>query len=172
MYRTKSRTKKSNKYVGRVGQKLEPNVGRKVGQNNRTKISNQKSDKKFKKKLDKYIGKSSDKKSDKLMYSYFEKVHATIPKGIVSGFEFTVVQRNLKEWHERPSDACLRVLKESHKSRCEGYCVRNSVLMISHVTFRDCRVHIFSDNLSRNSCIQNVGQKVGQNNATQHKHAL
>ena len=31
-----------------------------------------------------------------------EKVHATSPKGIVSGFEFTVLQRNLKEWHERP----------------------------------------------------------------------
>ena len=39
------------------------------------------------------------------MYSYFEKVHATIPKGIVGGFEFTVIQRNLKEWHER---LCLR----------------------------------------------------------------
>ena len=32
--------------------------------------------------------------------------------------------------------------------------VRNTVLIISHVTFRDCRVHIFSDNLSRNSCIR------------------
>ena len=32
--------------------------------------------------------------------------------------------------------------------------VRNSVLMISHITFRDCRVHIFSDSLSRNSCIK------------------
>ena len=30
------------------------------------------------------------------------KVHATIPKGIVGGFEFTVLQRNLKEWHWRP----------------------------------------------------------------------
>ena len=30
-----------------------------------------------------------------------EKVHATIPKGIVGGFEVTVVQRNLKE-EERP----------------------------------------------------------------------
>ena len=30
-----------------------------------------------------------------------EKVHATIPKGIVGGFEFTVLQRNLKKWHER-----------------------------------------------------------------------
>ena len=31
-----------------------------------------------------------------------EKVHATITKGIVGGFEFTVLQRNLKEWYERP----------------------------------------------------------------------
>ena len=31
-----------------------------------------------------------------------EKVHATISKGIVGGFEFTVLQRNLREWHERP----------------------------------------------------------------------
>ena len=33
-----------------------------------------------------------------------EKLHATIPKlkGIVSGFEFTVIQRSLKERHERP----------------------------------------------------------------------
>ena len=26
-----------------------------------------------------------------------EKVHATMPKGIVGGFEFTVLQRNLQE---------------------------------------------------------------------------
>ena len=31
-----------------------------------------------------------------------EKVHATIPKGIVGGFELTVLQRNLKQWHARP----------------------------------------------------------------------
>ena len=31
-----------------------------------------------------------------------DKVQATIPKGIVGGFEFTVSQRNLKEWQERP----------------------------------------------------------------------
>ena len=30
-----------------------------------------------------------------------EKVHVTIPKGIVGGFKFTLLQRNLKEWHER-----------------------------------------------------------------------
>ena len=31
-----------------------------------------------------------------------EKVHATIPKGIVGSFELTFLLRNLKEWHERP----------------------------------------------------------------------
>ena len=31
-----------------------------------------------------------------------EKSARTIPKGIVGGFEFTVVQTNLKEWYERP----------------------------------------------------------------------
>ena len=51
-------------------------------------------------------------------------------------------------------DMCLRVLKESNKSRFDSYSVRNSVLRISHITFRDCRVHIFSGNLSRNSCIE------------------
>ena len=53
-------------------------------------------------------------------------------------------------------DVCLRVLKESNKSRFDSYSVRNSVLIISHITFQDCRVHIFSDNLSRNSCISNL----------------
>ena len=30
------------------------------------------------------------------------EVHATTLKGIAGGFEFTVFQRNLKEWQERP----------------------------------------------------------------------
>ena len=51
-------------------------------------------------------------------------------------------------------DVCLQELKESNKSRFDSYSVRNSVLIISHITFWDCRVHIFSDNLSRNSCIK------------------
>ena len=50
-------------------------------------------------------------------------------------------------------DICLRVLKESNKSRFDSCSIRNSVLIISHITFRDCRLHIFSDNLSRNSSI-------------------
>ena len=57
-------------------------------------------------------------------------------------------------------DVCLRVLKESNKSRFDGYSVRNCVLIISHVTFRDCRVHIFSDNLSRNSCIRKMAGRL------------
>ena len=40
-------------------------------------------------------------------------------------------------------DICLRVLKESKKSRFDSCSVRNSILIISHITFRDCRVHIF-----------------------------
>ena len=51
-------------------------------------------------------------------------------------------------------DLCLRVLKESNKSRFDSYSVRNSVLIISHITSRDCRADIFSDNLSRNSCME------------------
>ena len=31
-----------------------------------------------------------------------DKVHTTTPKDIVGGFEFTVFQRNLIEWQERP----------------------------------------------------------------------
>ena len=31
-----------------------------------------------------------------------EKVYATIPKGIVGGFKFSFLQRNLQERHERP----------------------------------------------------------------------
>ena len=50
---------------------------------------------------------------------------------------------------DKARDVCLRVLKESNKSRFDSYSVRNSVLIISHITFRDCRAHIFSDNLSR-----------------------
>ena len=50
-------------------------------------------------------------------------------------------------------DVCLRELKESNKIRFDSYSVRNSVLIIAHITFRDCRVHFFSDDLSRNSCI-------------------
>ena len=51
-------------------------------------------------------------------------------------------------------DLCLLMLKESNNRRFESYRARNSVLIKSHNASRDhCRVHIFSDNLSRNSCV-------------------
>ena len=81
-----------------------------------------------------------------------EKVHATIPKGIVGGFEFKESQDRMAR---EATDICLQVLKESNKSRFDSYKVTKSVLIISLITFRDFRVHIFSDNLSRNSCIHN-----------------
>ena len=56
-------------------------------------------------------------------------------------------------------DICLRVLKESNKRMFDSYIVRKSVLTISHITFRDCRVHIFTDNLSQNSCIRNLNAR-------------
>ena len=44
-----------------------------------------------------------------------EKVHVTISKGIVGGLEFTVVQRNLKEWHERPWGYVCECLRKATK---------------------------------------------------------
>ena len=41
------------------------------------------------------------------------KVHATIPKVIVGGFEFTVLQRNLKEVHERPWTKICHCLRKA-----------------------------------------------------------
>ena len=60
-------------------------------------------------------------------------------------------------------DVCLRLLKESSKSRFDSYSVRNRVLIISHITFRDCQVHLFSDNLFRNSCIMQVRRRNDRN---------
>ena len=83
-----------------------------------------------------------------------EKVYATIRKGIVGGFEF-LFQGNLKRKTQEVKDVCLRLLKESSKGRFDSDSVRNSVwIYLFHITFRDCRLHIFSDNLSRrNSCM-------------------
>ena len=73
-----------------------------------------------------------------------EKVHATIRKVILGGFEFTVLQRNLIEWKERPW-TCLRVLKEATKSLV---LIKYPILPFGIVAYT-----FFSDNLSRNSCI-------------------
>ena len=67
---------------------------------------------------------------------------ATIPKDIVGGFKFTVLYRNLKELVGKAVEMCLRVLKESNKSRFDRYS-RQKQCIDSHITFRGCRVHIF-----------------------------
>ena len=48
-------------------------------------------------------------------------------------------------------DVRLRLLKESNKSRFDNYSVKNSVLIISHTTFRDCysRAHFFRQPFSK-----------------------
>ena len=47
------------------------------------------------------------------------------------------------------------MLEEGNKSKVDSYSVRNSELIVSHITFRDCGVYIFADNFSRNSCMLN-----------------
>ena len=49
-------------------------------------------------------------------------------------------------------DLCLKVLKESNKTKFDSYSVRNGVLIISHITFQDCRVHIFTPNSKLDYC--------------------
>ena len=71
-----------------------------------------------------------------------EKVHATIPKGIVD--------KNGTRGH-----SCMFA-----SVRFDSYSVRNIVLIISHITFRDSRVHVFSHNLSRNNCLPDVAAVV------------
>ena len=84
-----------------------------------------------------------------------EKVHATIPKGIVGGFECSDLQGNVKNWYGRPRTYVLRVLKESNKSMFDSYsrqeqCIDHIPYYLSGLS----RAHFFSDNLSRNSCIK------------------
>ena len=60
-------------------------------------------------------------------------MHATIPKGIVGGFEFTVRQINLKELARKAIKMCLLVLKEGNKSRFDS-CSRQEQC-IDHIPY-------------------------------------
>ena len=80
------------------------------------------------------------RKDAQCIYSYLEKgcrkkVLETILKGIVGGFEFTVLKGIWKNGS-----------RAYNKSRFDSYIVENC-------NFRDCLVHIFSDSLSRDSCL-------------------
>ena len=81
-------------------------------------------------------------------------MHATIPKGCVGGFEFTVFQRNLNHARET-MEVCLRVLKKSNKSRSDSYSVKKTVYWLYPILpFGIVACTFFSDDLSRNRCIQ------------------
>jgi len=68
-------------------------------------------------------------------------------------------------------DICLRMLKESNKSRFDSYSVRNSVLIISHITFQDCRVHIFTTTfLEIAACI--LRKQAARVSKTGHEHSV
>ena len=56
------------------------------------------------------------------------------PERYCGGFEFTVLQRNCKNG-TRGHGLMLRLLQVSYKSKFDSYGVRNSVLIISHITF-------------------------------------
>ena len=62
------------------------------------------------------------------------KVHATILKGIVGGFEFSVFQRDLKQLARKAMEMCLRVLKESNKSMFDSYS-RHQEQCIDHIPY-------------------------------------
>ena len=88
----------------------------------------------------------------KFIHSYFEKGcrkkctrQSRKVLWVVLSSPLITVQKNLKEWHERPRTVCLQVLKKSNKSRFDSYSVRNSVMITSHISLRDCRVraHFF-----------------------------
>ena len=80
-----------------------------------------------------------------------EKVHATIPKGIVGGFGFTVLQRNLKELARKAMEMCLRVLTESNKSRFDSYSRQEQC--IDHIPYSLSpglsRAHFFRQTFSK-----------------------
>ena len=78
-----------------------------------------------------------------------ENAHATIPKGIVGGFKFSVLQRNLKELARKAMEMCFRVQKESSKSRFDS-CSRQEQC-IDHTPY--CLAGLSRAHFSRNSCI-------------------
>ena len=75
-------------------------------------------------------------------------MHATILKGIVGGFKFTVLLRNLKELVRKAVKTCLQVLNENNKSRFDRYSRRKQCIdHIPYYLLGLSRAH-FSDNRS------------------------
>ena len=78
-----------------------------------------------------------------------EKVHATKPERYCGWFLVHCFSKKFQRMAREAMDICLRVLKESNKSSFDSYSVRNKSLIISHITFQDCRVHSFRQPFSK-----------------------
>ena len=76
----------------------------------------------------------------------------------MGGFQFTDdFQRNLKERHERPWTVCCECWRKATKVGSTVTVSRNSVLIISYITFRDCHLHFFRQPFSTcGSCLLNT----------------
>ena len=80
-----------------------------------------------------------------------EKVHAAMPKVIMCGFVFNVLQRNLQEWQWRP---WTYVCESQRKATRVGLTATVSGTGYWSYTILPCRIVAstnFSDNLSQNS---------------------
>ena len=53
----------------------------------------------------------------------------------------------------RPRTYVCECQRKATKVGLQATVIRNSILIISYITFWDCHVHIFQTTLSRNSCI-------------------
>ena len=82
-----------------------------------------------------------------------EKVHATIAKSIVGGFEFLVVSKKLERMAGEAMGIYLWLLMESNKSRFDNYSRQEEC--IDHIPYYLSGLSraLFPDNLSRNSWI-------------------
>ena len=78
------------------------------------------------------------------------KVHATILKGIVGGFEFSFFQRNLKELARKAMEMCWRVPEESNKSRFDSYSRQEQCIdQIPYYLAELSRTHFFRQPFSK-----------------------
>ena len=79
----------------------------------------------------------------------WEKVHASIPKGIVGCYEFTAFQRSLKEWHERPWTYVCECLRKAAKvDSTAAYCQKQCIDHIPYYVLGLSRAHFFQQYFS------------------------
>ena len=71
-----------------------------------------------------------------------EKVHVTISKGIVGGFEFTVLQRNLKEW-TCVCDCQKKAIKVGSTATMSGTVSRAHFFPTTYLEIAVCILNIF-----------------------------